>query len=601
VRIRRSLRRISERLADLGAAIVWPFEAALRATFGRLLEATENIDSIEVVLTGIVRLVTWPFRLLFRTVRGAAGWLPEPVAAAIAWPLRRVRWLQGWLLHNIVVIAEALNLDRVVLALVWVTQPVWRPIAAVLGFAHAWLVTRDWRQMLWGLPALVMLLPFVLVLGRVALSGNDRVASQYKVAVKQALEEKDYDRVRLYERKLAQLGVDTQRTDFRTAKALADKGELDQALERMRELAPEDRPGYAEAHYWIVQQLLQGKLDVAQDDMIRQLGVHLDHLETLGVQGAQLALLRSIQLAGEDRVGEAIEILAPWAATDPRAAVERMRMHLALNDREAARDDARHVSAHMEAAARDRGQLTADDYRWWAVALDLQGNLIRLRSVVEDWRQVAPDDEDARQATATVSRVQLAELIRARRPDPKALSELVLQLAEASDLPGEELQIGRALWQRYDEDQQLREGVALLLKSPRLTAKLSESIGTAAALANNLPQALLFMRRATELDAELATAWNNSGWILAHLAEPDYQEALQRVNRALELKPNEYRFRETRGQIYVALGRWQEAVTDLEYAANGLPELRDIHQGLAKAYAALGNDELAQVHAQYVE
>ncbi|HJQ81926.1 MAG TPA: tetratricopeptide repeat protein [Lacipirellulaceae bacterium] len=87
------------------------------------------------------------------------------------------------------------------------------------------------------------------------------------------------------------------------------------------------------------------------------------------------------------------------------------------------------------------------------------------------------------------------------------------------------------------------------------------------------------------------------------LQEPDgdIDDALEAVNEALEIRPDEFRFRETRGQVLVRLGRWQEAVQDLEYAANGMPESRDIHRSLAKAYDALGEKQLAQVHHEHAE
>ena len=64
--------------------------------------------------------------------------------------------------------------------------------------------------------------------------------------------------------------------------------------------------------------------------------------------------------------------------------------------------------------------------------------------------------------------------------------------------------------------------------------------------------------------------------------------------------PEEFRFRETRGQILVALGRWRDAVDDLEFALNGMPDAAPVHMALATAYERLGESELARVHREQV-
>ena len=103
-------------------------------------------------------------------------------------------------------------------------------------------------------------------------------------------------------------------------------------------------------------------------------------------------------------------------------------------------------------------------------------------------------------------------------------------------------------------------------------------------------------KSAIEKDPANAKAWNNQAWILLNGPTVDLERALQAVEKSLELAPDDFRFRETRGQIFVRLSRWEEAIEDLEFAANALPGSREIHQALASAYDALGNAELADVH-----
>jgi tetratricopeptide (TPR) repeat protein len=128
-----------------------------------------------------------------------------------------------------------------------------------------------------------------------------------------------------------------------------------------------------------------------------------------------------------------------------------------------------------------------------------------------------------------------------------------------------------------------------------------EAVGTAAAMSGELEMAKDCLRRATTKDPSRSLAWNNYAWVVLQEPEGDLEDALVAVNKALAIRPEEFRFRETRGQLLVRLGRWQEAVQDLEYAANGMPESRDIHRSLAEAYDALGEKQLAQVHREHAE
>jgi Flp pilus assembly protein TadD len=85
------------------------------------------------------------------------------------------------------------------------------------------------------------------------------------------------------------------------------------------------------------------------------------------------------------------------------------------------------------------------------------------------------------------------------------------------------------------------------------------------------------------------------------ISQQDPAAALQAVNRALAIKPENVEARETRGMILLQLGQWQQAVNDLELVLNGRPGSVDVHKGLAKAYQQLGNRRLAEVHRRQAE
>jgi regulator of sirC expression with transglutaminase-like and TPR domain len=109
------------------------------------------------------------------------------------------------------------------------------------------------------------------------------------------------------------------------------------------------------------------------------------------------------------------------------------------------------------------------------------------------------------------------------------------------------------------------------------------------------------LEQAVAGDPSNAVAWNNLACVLLQQPDAGLESSLAASERALQLQPLDYRFRETRGQIFARLGRWQEAVDDLEYALNGMPDVPAIHRSLGKAYDALGETQLAAVHRQHAE
>ena len=88
--------------------------------------------------------------------------------------------------------------------------------------------------------------------------------------------------------------TDTKLTDYRTAINLEEQEKFDEAYERMQRLAPDDRPGYPSAHYWMAMRLIDGKFVDSPEEGRARAKLHLDHLQQLGVEDPNLSLMRAI-------------------------------------------------------------------------------------------------------------------------------------------------------------------------------------------------------------------------------------------------------------------------------------------------------------------
>jgi tetratricopeptide (TPR) repeat protein len=591
-KLNRASRKLGHRLAGLGAAPIGLIERPFRAIGRALFSGSERFEDWMGNLGGAL---AWPFRALGR---GLGKWtrllLPESLRGLLAAPFRDLgRWsrqLGRWIVRA----AEAVNLDRPVLWLVWLLQPVWRPIAAIGGFLHAWAETRNYKQMLWGLPAVVMLLPFLLVLVKTVVFGHASAASQYRLAVKEALEAKDYERSQLFERKLAQLGVDTQLTDYRTADTLARDGKLQQAYQRMQRLAPVEEPGYPSAHFWIVQRLFGEELDVPEDEALRLAGIHLQHIEALGFKGPEIQLLRAYWYTRQNRLTEAAEVLKPLESQLLEAATQRMQINIALKNQKESRRDALSVRRHMQDRQQRQGSVTSQQYQWWALAEEILGDPEKLIMVLQAWHENDPENQQARNVLANIRFRQLNQHLRSFIPMPDQIVRILFEIADLSTDPDIPTKLAETLY--LQNPRITREVVDLLLLKEPVSTRLLVAMGTSAAQCGQYEQAQSLLHRALQQDANNGAAWNNYAWVLGHGPKADYDQALVAIHKALVLSPDESRFRETRGQILINLEQWQEAIADLEYAANGMPENKEIHQSLAKAYDALGEAELARMH-----
>lgn len=605
MRVQRVPGRVLKWLTDIGAAIVRPIEW-LFAQLGRAAMAvTEGFEGLESFAVRIGYVLSWPLRMLWKlAVHVADVLLPRSVRNAFLWPFRAMGSLGTWIGHAGLRVIEALNLDGAILWLVRKTRWLWYPFAALAGFLQAWAASRSYKQLLWGLPAVLIFGPVIATAAWTKIWGKGSIADDYSVAVKHALEAKDFPRARLYEQKLAQLGVDSQYTKYQSALAMANEGNIAEAYERMQELAPngEDDPtGYGPAHQWILQHALDNKLGLSNDENHRLFGIHLAKLQKLGARGSEVDMLKGLWQARANQFAEASKTLEPLINKLPTAAVMRMEIDLSMGQLEEAKSDARAIRAHMERNRRDIKTLKALDCRAWAMAEELLGNLDKSRELVRRWVELEPKNKDARHTLAELCWREFVSILDTPNPDAQELADLMIDVGENTDDPHQLQRKVGALYRQRNRIPVATRVIELMAASPRTQSAILEAAGTAAAEAGNIEQARTYLKDAVAKDPKNAIAWNNYAFIVTQGPNPNHEEALTSVNKALAIMPDEYHFRETRGQILVALKKWKEAIPDLEYAVNGMPTSPEIHQALAQAYEAMGEEQLARLHRQQAQ
>ena len=104
-----------------------------------------------------------------------------------------------------------------------------------------------------------------------------------------------------------------------------------------------------------------------------------------------------------------------------------------------------------------------------------------------------------------------------------------------------------------------------------------------------------------KLYPKMSVVANNLAWLLTFSEPHDYDRALLIMDELLKRHPDSPNFRETRGEVLVRLGRWRDAVTDLEYALPWHKQNPGTHAALAQAYGKLGMKDLAAEHQRLAQ
>jgi len=596
-RIRRFPARFYEWLTSTGGRFVQPIEDLFSAIGKRLFSFNDELTGVESIALGVGRLFLWPIQLLRRAASSFFSLLVPERAKVFAG--RRYRALARRarpVMEFAAKIAQALNLDRAAIWLAKVAKPIWYPIVAVCSFAQAWINSRRYKRLALTVPVVALLSLLPLMKGWMWYRGNETAAARYRAAVATAQEEKDYNRVQLFERKLSQLGQDTRLAEYNTALLLERDGKTAEAYERMQRLAPLNAPGYPLAHYWIIQRLLQKKLDVPTDKAYELVGNHLTSLEKTGVKGPEIDLVQANVYAHDNNLEEASRLLKPLIYRNKAAAFERLRIDLSQNRIEDARQDATAVREQMQKQNVTAESLSAQDYHYWMMAEEILGNSDRARELLAKWIKLDPENDAAKKQLGATYLREFQAMLSSPQPVAADLAERIknaFELADQPDAVKEQLSI---MYQQKFTSDVLAELFDRLYNTPNLAPPLAELLGTAAAVSGEWDRAESWLRQSIAGNPNNPAVWNNLACVLLQHSNPPLDEALAAAEKAIASDTSDFRFRQTRGQILLRLGRYQDAVNDLEYALNGMPDLPTIHQSLAKAYDALGNRQLAAFH-----
>lgn len=457
---------------------------------------------------------------------------------------------------------------------------------------------RHRRHLIQGMPAFIGG-SAVLVLGLLIHQQTNSLADDYRDAALRAFRDDDFKPAKLYFERLIELGGETPTAKYDLAITLSRLGSAERSEAIMNSLAPLDGTGFARAHVWLARRLLVPDEQSLSRDRLDLAYAHLMRAKPMLRNAPEIDWMLAQYFVAKGQGEAAIPHLAQASQQMPELCFELSLLYASLDQGEDARKAAYRADTHY------RNQVLSDPYnhdarlRWASIRVNLQDFAAATRILTEGLA-LQPDGPYQR-ALASTFVARYDHDVRQQGDNP-ALGLELLRIALKHDPNSREaLERLIAIGDEASRASIEPEFLETLLASGYANAFTHFVLGCRAWDANQVETALWHLERAYHLDEQLAPVANNLAWILTNSPVPDLDRALQIINSVIEHAPHDGAYRDTRGQIYVKLQRWPEALDDLQAA---LPQLRDnieLHQTLVRVYRELGREGLAAKHAQIAE
>lgn len=463
----------------------------------------------------------------------------------------------------------------------------------IIGRCVEWIMGRNYRALLEGFPAIAATTAAIVLTVMVFRLNAEENIETYKHALTDGAKARDPAAATLILERLALLDPDQPEYRYQWALAVRLQGKFDRAMSLLSSIAPLDHAGFAPAHLVIAQRLLDNQ---PTPETMRIAEIHLRRaLERQPDSEDALSMLGQLYFA-QGKYKEAERYLLQVVIARPELTLCLAQMYSAMGNKQSMEVNARRAQKFF----RERVDASVDDHASrmnWARMTLLLGDGPTAISILQEglrlsgeqgYRRalgqayVAWTDALVKAGNGNVGQclTLLEQGIRHDYTNP-ALIDRLLVLCRAK-----EPEAGKV---RGTLRQLLAEGVAV--------STVNLILGADARERGRLEEARQHFERAFALAPEMPIVINNLAWSLAFSENPDLQRSLGLIESALQRWPNQLNFRETRGQILIKLGRWKEALSDLEAALPALPQNQALHQALAETYRNLNMPEMAETHA----
>lgn len=476
------------------------------------------------------------------------------------------------------------------------------------GRSSAGLATRSYLHLLQGAPAVIVAIAVIAVAG-VVLGRESSLRDAYRRSAASAYQADRPEEAQIYYERLFRLDGGSAETRLFLGLTLEKLGRKAEAEGLILGVAEGDAGGDPRANRWAAARILSDPNQLADRAQLHAAYKHLTKAEEALPQdvSVKLDLVKYHLALGE--TAKAVPKLAAAASADPGLHYDLARLYVATGQADAARRSMERAEKYY----RRQLERTPDDRRSRLLLATCVANLGRFEDAVKilsEGLAVDPGgpygpaiakiylsayDRHASQAQPDY-RAMITALREALRFDAKS-ADAAVRLATFGERNSGQLNTVPPNIDRGIE-QAARELLQGLLASGDQPPAVHMALGLKAWRGNDLSKAQWHFERAYELDPTLSGVANNLAWVMSHQPNADLKRALEIIDPVITQFPEVSHFRDTRGEIYLRMERWDEALHDLESA---LPELKHdprIHDSLAAVYDGLDQPDMAARHRQ---
>lgn len=207
----------------------------------------------------------------------------------------------------------------------------------LFGSLESWLVSRSGNSLMAGVPFLVLTVVGLVSVSWQRHSSTDVILAQYENAFNTAVAANDTVRQETYLRALGSLRPSDPAFRFRLAQFMLNHGKPAEGVSQIMALAPETRPGYADAHLWLATQAVQPKPILRMSgEVVEQ---HLKNVLALSARNTQAHVMLARLYAERKEWKLAERSLTEAAAIDPEhnLTLAKLRKQLKRDSQEVAR------------------------------------------------------------------------------------------------------------------------------------------------------------------------------------------------------------------------------------------------------------------------
>jgi tetratricopeptide (TPR) repeat protein len=480
---------------------------------------------------------------------------------------------------------------------IWVARRIFRLPLLAFRRVIAWFdqSSSQWRSrinlryLLQGLPAVLVM--FAMAIPLVARDKGKNLGT-YEIEAQTALRGGEYERAELLYRALVQTEPDADEYRFRLALANQGLGRHQIAATMMAELAPENAPGNAAAHYWQAERLMTDLLDA-------ETAKHIENHLRLALQAksnypeAQGKLGEFYLLTGQ--LDKAEEHLLAGTDENPALWIQLARLHVLQGKPVEAQADGQRALEHFKQKA-EADLDDANSRLLWAESLVFLDRYDDAARVLSDGVKMS-DDPRYSQALGRVF-FKWSELLRSQpNVNPLHLYELLVRAYTSS--PDNPLLLRRmiqGLRSRGDDAKLVRSVIRTLLDREQSLAILNLLLAIDADFRKQPEEAAEYLAKAAAIDSRAPSIIARMSMTFVEYPPMQYQQAIDVVNLGLSAWPEQTDLLYQRGLVRFRKGSYAEAMVDLNAVAAKRPGDFRAHFLLAKLYQNFGMQEQADKH-----